>query len=365
MSDFGKPNYGGKKEFKKKNDWSLEQGDQTFRIIPPRGNLKESGRWSQYYSVIWGFKNTQGKLRPFASPFERNEDKTTKVPCAASDFINNLKARLEKAKEEGNQQAVASLTALCAWDPVAKKPGNYSIDSNHHLNVVDLNGNVGKLKLRHKHKQKLDVEIDKLRAAGIDPLSPDDGRFFTFSKSGKNFDTDVKVTVYKQKVQAMVDGEMAEVEKTVSHKIDAALANKIKEDAFDLEKLFTFVTAEECKAIVDNVAIGTGISLACDDIFDARWKAQREANKAPTALPNKDNVGPYEYNNAHAAVRPVTQVPTQLVAPAVTIVAPVAQMPSAAPTAQAAPVIVAPKTVVQAVSLDDMSNDDFFAMIGQ
>jgi hypothetical protein len=40
-------------------------------------------------------------------------------------------------------------------------------------------------------------------------------------------------------------------------------------------------------------------------------------------------------------------------------------MPSAAPTAQAAPVIVAPKTVVQPVSLDDMSNDDFFAMIGQ
>jgi hypothetical protein len=348
MSDFGTPNYGGKKEFKKKNDWSLEQGDQTYRIVPPRGNLRESGRWSQYYSVVWGFKNSQGKLRPFASPFERNQDKTTKVPCAASDFINNLKARLEKAKEDGNQQAVASLTALCAWDPVAKKPGNYSIDSKHHMTVVDLNGNVGKLKIGHKVKQALDIEIEKLRDAGIDPLSPEDGRFFTFSKSGQNRDTNVKISVYKQKIDIPNIGV---VEKDLSHKIDAALANKIKEDAFDLEKLFTFVTAEECKAIVDNVAIGTGVSPACDQIFDAKWKAQRE-NKAPQVTPAASS---YEYNNAHSAVRPTTQAPAQLATPAPVVVAPVT------PAAQ----VVAPKAAAQPVSLDDMSHDDFFAMIGQ
>lgn len=361
MSDFGTPNYGGKKEFKKKNDWSLEQGDQTYRIIPPRGNLKESGHWSKYYSVIWGFKNSQGKLRPFVSPFERNEDKSTKVPCAASDMINNLKARLEKAKGEGDQQAISSLTSLCAYDNATKKPGVYSIDSNHHLNVVDLNGNVGKLKIRHKVKQKLDIEIDKLRAAGIDPLSPEDGRFFTFSKSGKGFDTDVKISVYKQKVQAMVDGEMVEVEKAFSHKIDTALANKIKEDAFDLEKLFTFVTSEECKAIVDNVELVSGKSSACDQIFDARWRAQRE-NKAAQS---NSGTAPYEYNNAQSTVRPVSQAPSQLVAP----VTPVAPTPAPVTPAPVAPAPVAPKAVVQpvaqTVSIEDMSNDDFFAMIGQ
>ena len=44
MSDFGTPNYGGaKREFKKKFDWKLHPGEQTYRIIPPRGILKESG----------------------------------------------------------------------------------------------------------------------------------------------------------------------------------------------------------------------------------------------------------------------------------------------------------------------------------
>lgn len=340
MSDFGTPNYGGKKEFKKKNDWSLEQGDQTYRIIPPRGNLKDSGRWSQYYSVIWGFKNSQGKLRPFASPFERNEDKSTKTACAASDLINNLKARLEKAKQDGNQAAVASLTALCAYDVATKKPGNYSIDSNHHLNVIDLNGNVGKLKLRHKTKQKLDVEIQKLRDAGIDPLSPEDGRFFTFSKSGKGFDTDVKISVYKQKID--VPG-LGVVEKDLSHKIDAALANKIKEDAFDLEKLFTFVTAEECKAIVDNVELLSGKSSACDKVFDDKWKANREANKAQTGATASPTV-----SQAPAAKAPVAQS------------APVAQTP-----VQTAPApVVTPVVETQTKAVDEMSDDEFFKTLG-
>ncbi len=354
MSDFGTPNYGGKKEFKKKNDWSLEQGDQTYRIVPPRGNLKDSGRWNKFYAVVWGFKNSQGKLRPFASPLERNQDKTIKNPCAATDFIDNLKARLQKAKEDGNQQAVDSLTALCEYNGATKKPALYSLDKKYHMNVVDINGNVGKLKIGHKVKQSLDVEIQKLRDAGIDPLSPEDGRFFTFSKSGQNRDTNVKISVYKQKIDIPGIGM---VEKDLSHKIDAALANKIKEEAFDLERIFTIVTAEECKAIVENVAIGTGISPVCDEVFDARWKAQRESKM--NSLPNKDNVTPYEYNNAHSAVRPAPQAPAQLATPAPAVVTPVVVAPKA--TAQP----VAAKAPAPAVDLDSMSNDDFFAAIGQ
>ncbi|MHA1675946.1 MAG: hypothetical protein ACTSU6_02095, partial [Candidatus Njordarchaeales archaeon] len=56
----GKTKYGGgKKVFK------LKDGDNVYRILPPLGKLADAGRYSQYYRVEWGYKNSKGQNRPF------------------------------------------------------------------------------------------------------------------------------------------------------------------------------------------------------------------------------------------------------------------------------------------------------------
>ena len=62
----GQAKYGG--EYVKKNNYKLKDGEQVYRILPPMGELAEQGRWSVFYNVHFGYKNSEGKLRPFQSP---------------------------------------------------------------------------------------------------------------------------------------------------------------------------------------------------------------------------------------------------------------------------------------------------------
>lgn len=354
MSDFGNANYSGsKKEFKKKTHYKLHEGDQTFRIIPPRGNLKESGRWSEFYSVIFGFKNMQGKLRPFASPQVRNpKTKMVDVPCAATNFIEKLKGQLKKAEEEGSVTGVARFLDLVGYNPKTKKYGIYSVDSNHHMNVVDLNGNVGELKIRHRVKKKLDTEIEKLRAKGVDPLSPDNGRYFTFSQTGKGFETDVKITVFEKEID--VPG-LGSVKQELVHKIDTALTNKIREEAFDLDLLFTQLTSEEVAKVVSTTEITTGKSPACDEYFDARWKANRDNKASHNDDSMDDNVIATAPSTSAVTMNSTSPATTQVLTGQVSVgnAGATGQSTTAAFTVLAAPTMTK--------NIDDMSTDEFLA----
>ncbi|HEY5236473.1 MAG TPA: hypothetical protein VIJ14_09870, partial [Rhabdochlamydiaceae bacterium] len=191
---FGNANY--EKGFKKKNYFKLADGSQIFRILPPVGDLAAKGVWSRYYSVHFGYKNMAGKLRTFLSTEQKNQKtKMIEVPDPALDRINDLKAKLEGARAAGNQPLVAKLNAL-----VGQK-GTYNVDRNHHMNVIELTtGKVGVLKLRHKAKLALDEEIKRLKKEdNCDPLSVDNGRFFTFTRTGTSNETNFKVVEYKEK----------------------------------------------------------------------------------------------------------------------------------------------------------------------
>src|SRR5271165_6262676 len=109
MSVFGKAKFGGNK----RNYWKLKDGNAIFRILPPMGDLMEDGRWSVYYKIHYGYKNSAGKMRTFESPEVMNrKTKMIEVRDAALDRINSLKAELEAAKAAKNEELVKRLTAL-------------------------------------------------------------------------------------------------------------------------------------------------------------------------------------------------------------------------------------------------------------
>ena len=342
---FGKPNYDGNKGFKKKGQFDTSDGDVVCRIFPPFGPLKDKGIWSVFHAVHWGYKNAEGKHRPFESCLEEKYDKETKartvlVRDAALDRLNNLSDQLKTAKAEKNDQLVARLNTLVGFG------GTYNIDKNQHMNVMLLDGRAGELKIRYKHFLALKAKIEELRSEGVDPLSLDDGRFFVFHKDGKGNETNFVVSVYKEKIDVPGVGR---VERDVVSKIGPEVLTRLETELFDLDNIFSKPTAEEVAEIVASSDLKTGRSPACDRIFDAKWKAKRAAT-AQGAAPAPAAAAPATQASAPAATAPAASAPAAA--------APAAAAPAASSFAQPA---AAPKTQAQAI--DEQTDDEFFASI--
>ena len=183
----GKAKFG----FTQKKYFKLKDGDSKFRILPPMGDLADDGKWSMFYKVHYGYKNTKGKLRVFQSSLVVNrKTKMVEVPDAADQRVKDLKAKLEAAKAAGQKAVVEKIGPLVS----GQKP-MYNVDSNHYMNVIDDQGNIGVLKLRHRAMEALKVQLSKLREKGVDPLSVENGRYFVFTRSGNGLDTSFAVSI--------------------------------------------------------------------------------------------------------------------------------------------------------------------------
>lgn len=348
MSNSLKANTGGKGQYKKKNHYKLKDGDFVARIVPPMTKFTDDPRgWSRFHSVHFGYKNTEGKLRMFESSLvkdNRTKPPTVVTPDAALDRLNDLKDKLEKAREEGNGPLMARLNTLVGYK------GVYNIDNNHHMNVITLDGQIGELKIRHKAKIDLDREIKRLEAEGFNPLSEEAGVFFVFHRDGMNKDTNFKVSAYTVKVDLPGGGK---ANQEVTHKITPEMWVRLNEEAFDLNTLFNKPTAEEVAQIVKESDLLSGKSPACDRVFDAAWKAKRAASAQSQ---DDDNVNPDDAPTAFGNTSASTQDP---------ILPPVASLTkSATVTSQAAAPQAAVVARTQAESIDALNDDDFFASIG-
>lgn len=320
----GKARYGSGSQRKY---FKLKDGDQAFRILPPIGELADAGRWSVFHSVHYGYKTSDGKQKPFLSPEVKNrKNGMVEVADAAKERIETLKTKYEEARKTGNKAVFEKLNELVG------PTGMYNLDNNHYMNVVDAQGNIGILKLRHRAKLALETQIKALNAQGVDPLSVEDGRFFVFTRSGMGRDTTFAVSVLKEKLNVAGVGN---VERDVVHKLDDDLISRLGTEAGELNKLFKRLSGEEVKAIVDGSDLMTGVSATLDGLFG---KA-----KAVEAAPDEG----YD-DDASEAVEAPKAAPAPAAAPQAAAVA--------QPKAFIAP--VQPKT-----SVVDMSSEDFLAAL--
>lgn len=348
----GKAKYG----FTQKKYWKMKDGEVTFRILPPIGELADDGRWSMYYKVHYGYKNSKDKLRPFQSSLvKNNKTKMVEVPDAALERIEKLKAQLKTAQDEKNGPMVERLMKL-----VGPK-GQFNLDSNHYMNVMDTQGNIGVLKLRHRAKQALDSEITALRKAGIDPLSVDNGRFFVFRREGSALDTTFKVSVLKEKLR--VEG-VGEVERDIVHKLDNETISRLGDEAVELHKLYKKPTSEEIQRIVTEGA------RAVDEILDAKTDSgdsgsddgddydSDEETTSTTEMVTASVAsagGTTDLKTVGVAGTPVQTSP--VTAPAITPV----QETKTTPKVE---VVSAPVATSTAKQVTEMSDDDFLKSLG-
>jgi hypothetical protein len=325
-----------KKQFKK--DYKLGDQDQAFRVIPPlseifEGEEKFAGQndWSVFHAVHFGYKTSDGKLKPFlSSEVYNHKNKMVEVPDAAKERIETLKAELEKAKKTGNEAAQEKLEALVGFK------GSYNIDKNHYLNVIDAQGNIGVLKIRHKCKLVLEKLLKDLHPT-VDPFSVDDGRYLVFSRNVAGRDTTFTVNVLKEKLNVPGVGD---VERDVVHKIDESLKNRIRTEAANLKERFKRPTAEEVKRIVDGSDLFTGVSPYLDELFGASKTAESTSEES------------YEDESEPTAPETVAAAP---------VTVPVATVQPKAAATVSQPKVTAPRVtpVTAKKSIEDMSNDDF------
>lgn len=331
----GKAKYGGGK----KTYFKLKDGDVVYRILPPLGDLADEGFWSVYYRVHYGYKNAEGRSRPFESSLVKNrKNNMVEVADAAVERLDQLKSKLQTAKDAKDKKSVESLHKL-----VGAPKSLYNLDNNHYLNAIDLQGNIGILKLRHKAKQALDVEIRKLRDKGVDPLSVDNGRFFVFTRTGMGNETQFAVRPYKKTITIENVGE---VEQDVVHKITEEVMARLSSEAAELGKLFRKPSEEEVAQIVAESNIVTGISPNIDDILGyktnggAAVDAEGDSNVEETDAAPEQAAAPEEVK-AKPAAKPAPMVETKT---------------------EAKKAATAPQTTAEKVT--EMSNDEFLKSLG-
>lgn len=358
----GTASYGGKN----KNFFKLKDGDSIFRILPPLGEMAESGRWSVFWNVHYGYKNSAGKLRVFQSPLVKDrKTKMVQVPDAALERIEQLKARLEQAKASGDQKTVEALGKLVGLPP--KVMGQFNLDNNHYVNAIDQQGNIGVLKLRHRAKLALDTAIKALRDKGVDPLSVNDGRYFVFRRSGTSLDTSFQVFPFQN--ERVIEG-VGKVYVDVVHKLTDDIINRLEREAGQLNKLFKCPTAEEVARIVKEGP------KAVDEIFDSVGGEDTSSDEG-----FEDDVPVGTTSVAGTVTEPASPVmprvsehlvpqPSMVAAPVAPVAAPVSMVSTSMLSGYAQPVAAntpspmsaPPATTEQTVS--EMYNEDFLKSLG-
>lgn len=235
---FGEAKFGGSQRHTHK--FPKEGGTLVLRILPPVGSLKDSGRWSQYFAIHFGYRDTKGKLKPFQSCEKKNrQTKMIEVVDPAQERITKMKILMDKAKAEDNKDMMKR---------ISEQLQIFNVKKSHYVNAMDLTGKIGIFSIGIRAKQALDEEIKKLQARGINPLSVEDGRYFAFTRSGTGNQTTYSVAVYQEEMN--INGVKAFVEKT--SRLTPDVGSRVLSEGADLPKLYISPTPEEIADIVKN-----------------------------------------------------------------------------------------------------------------
>ena len=360
----GKAKFGGQK----KKYWKLKDGESVFRILPPLGDLADDGKWSVFYKVHYGYKNAEGKSRPFQSSLVINRsNKMVESPDAAQERIDKLKAELEKAKSSKNK---AAMDQLLKYVDGAKSM--YNLDSNHYLNAIDEQGNIGVLKLRHRAKLALDATIRSLREKGVDPLSVDNGRFFVFRRSGNALETTFQVEVLRKTENIAGVGE---VQREVVHKLTDDIIDRLGDEAAQLDKLFRLPTGDQVARIVAESNMQTGVSPNIDEILGLKTNGSTGSSGGEEEFDDSEDEDDNSTQAAAAATATTTTSTTPTVAATlVTVetalgahkerVSEEPQTPVVVETAKPAVKIGATQAQTTSDTVANMSDDEFLKSLG-
>jgi hypothetical protein len=246
----GKPSTGGGSSSSrpKRNYARIKQGKNVWRVLPALGKLAEKGVWKSWHEVIFGFKTTEGYMRPFESCQVKNRKANIiETRDVARDFITASEEELKEVaaalkKSPKDAELLARHEELEGY--VGFDNGQYSLEKFFAVNAINLQGEVAMLQIKYKEMLAFEEARKKLiEEDGVDPVDVD-GCFVSFDKSGKSFETLVSVTPFYEK-------DATGARRLKMHVIDDAELTKIAAGYFELDELYPRPSAEEVKAMFE------------------------------------------------------------------------------------------------------------------
>lgn len=217
--------------------------EQHYRILPPFG-AAAGGALFHRYAIHWGLTGERGKQKPVACSY------LTEGFCPICKNVFDADDELKRAQEAKDQTAIKDLTAyLKTWR--ARRFFVY--------NAVTTDGRVVILeipKTAHDQLVKLIGECVYKPTSPFDPTALADGVWFTFSKSGKGFQTEYKVKI--RKTEVMVNGEALEkadrspmAEDILERITDQLKANGEEGPLYDIHDLYEPRKAKDLQGFID------------------------------------------------------------------------------------------------------------------
>lgn len=238
-----------KKDYSNAN-WKVEANQpNVYRILPPFKTLAEQGRWAQYEAVVWGFKGTNGKQKPFKSIQRKGRNGMLEQDDPAVTWITSLNNQRQERLEEYKKEGMPLKTALAKVENLTELTSQYRVDKFFSVNVMRQDGAIGKLKLKIKAKQNLDLLFKRLmEEEGINPIDPSEGVWVDFRRNGEGRDTSYScevvydvITEGNRKLKAIKAAPLSEKD----------LA-RMKDEAFDLPFSYREIEYEDIKRMVDS-----------------------------------------------------------------------------------------------------------------
>jgi hypothetical protein len=266
----------GEKTYKKKNYFTIKKGTQVFRILPAIGDAADRGIWYKYHEVHFGFRGTTGGMKVFQTPEVRNsKTRMIEVSDAAKERNAKIRAKLKELKEKISVSP-DDVTLQEQFSKVQELADKFNSEKRYYYNAIDLDGNVGLLKLKIKERAALEAARSILeKEEGVDPVKIN-GAFLVFTKSG-NGQQESTVQVSGHYLTEKLNGKTARVLNT--HTVEESIFPKLESDAFDLLNLFVRPTAEEVKMMVE------GGPEMIDEVF-SRYKRLNNGLSKKTSNPD-------------------------------------------------------------------------------
>ena len=274
----------------RKEIFTIKDGDNLYRPLPPMGKLADAGVFSRYFRVVWGYRDSQGKLRPFISPRVQNfKTKMIDVDCAAFNRVETLKLELTESTKEAKALAAAGTQIpeelkkkLENLNESVGRKGRFNIDSKHHLNVFSKEGKIGCLKLAGRGMTAMRALFKTLEGKDVDPSAVENGRFININRQGMGLDTVYTVSELKEQVQTE---EYGLVEKALPHGLTDSIIGRLSAEAYELDEIYPTPTEAEVKLLIETFERSElEAGLLVDKLFGSR-----EPKKPETTLSKPHN----------------------------------------------------------------------------
>jgi hypothetical protein len=296
MSDgFGKPRYGNNtslnyKTFDIKTDKSGGTVSYVFRILPPIKKCAETGEWAKYHSIHFGYGGvdqkdpTKTKQRPFKCVEQLNwKTKMVIHECPECNLINQKKTELEelltelKTNPSNTDDIIENATKdLKDWIRA------HNLDRKWYINVMNTSGELGVLRMSHEMKKLLELKIQKLvKEESIDPLDPDQGVYFRFTRTGYRLEAQSEIEPETESVRDSATGRTMRSVKLAP--LTEAQKSQILQTCPDLNDVVRIISDRQIELLTQC----SGDPESVDEILSMgqREASPREASPRPKPTP--------------------------------------------------------------------------------